>query len=388
MAHSTLDRRFEVDAIRSVALFGICVVNLPFLAHPLATLLEPAATLADQVARVTVELLFQGKFFVLFSFLFGWGFGVQLAAAERHGRAAGPRYMARILGLALIGIAHAVFVFAGDILMLYAALGLALWPMRNWSIRRLLQLALAAQGAAALSLMALAITLGDFVVASPEASRPGYLGGFADATAQRLQDLRIGLVVVLLFNGPSAFAAFCAGLAAYRAGFFEPDSPAYAGFRRRLPALAVLAATGNVVYVLASKGQLGEGLAGLFGFAALAVGGPALAALYLAAVVRAVRAGRIGPGLQAAGRMSLTAYVSQGVIAGLLFNGYGLGLYGGLGEAWLLLYATIIVVVVHSLCRVWLRYSAMGPLEHLLRGFIQLVSGARERRTPSAPARV
>ncbi len=387
MTHSSLDRRFEVDAIRSVALFGICVVNLPFLAHPLETLLEPAAARADRIAHVVAELLFQGKFFILFSFLFGWGFGVQLAAAERHGRTAGPRYMARILGLALFGLAHAVLVFAGDILMLYAVLGLALWPIRNWPIRRLLQLALAAQVTAALSVMLLAIIVGT-LAGAPAATGPGYLGGFADATAQRLQDLRIGIPIVLLFNGPSAFAAFCAGLAAYRARFFEPGSAAYAGFRRRLPILAVLALAGNVIYVLSSNGQLGEGLAGLFGSAAIAVGGPALAGLYLAAMVTAARAGRIGPWLQAAGRMSLTAYVSQGVIAGFLFNGYGLGLYGQVGLAWLLVYATFIVLVVHSLCGLWLHYTSMGPLEQLLRWFMRAVSGSHGSRTPPAPARV
>jgi uncharacterized protein len=237
--------------------------------------------------------------------------------------------------------------------------------------------------------MGLAIMMGGLAAAPPpEPVGAGYLGGIADATRQRIADLGLGLPVVLLFNGPTALAAFCAGLAAFRAGFFEPGNPAYAAFRRRLPLFALLAVAGNVIYVLAANEHLGEGLGALFGFAALAVGGPALGALYLAGVVAATRAGWIGPTIQAAGRMSLTAYVSQGVVAGLIFNGYGLGWYGQMGSAALLLTATAIVVVVHLCCALWLRARDTGPLEQLLRWFMRLVSASFERHVPPAPARV
>jgi uncharacterized protein len=118
------------------------------------------------------------------------------------------------------------------------------------------------------------------------------------------------------------------------------------------------------------------------------VGGPALGALYLAGIVAATRAGWIGPTIQAAGRMSLTAYVSQGILAGLIFNGYGLGWYGQMGSAVLLLIATAIVVVVHLCCALWLRTRDIGPLERLLRWFMRLVSAPFERHVPSAPAGV
>ena len=77
-------RAGEVDAIRGLALLGICVVNVPFLAQPLDRMLERPVG-ADLVAQIAVEWLFQGKFFVLFSFLFGWGFAIQMAAAARAG---------------------------------------------------------------------------------------------------------------------------------------------------------------------------------------------------------------------------------------------------------------------------------------------------------------
>jgi uncharacterized protein len=370
-----LDRRHEVDAIRSFALLGICVVNLPFLAMPIEELLVPAQTVADNAAHVFVEVFFQGKFFVLFSFLFGWGFGVQIAAAERHSTEAWPRYRARLAGLFLLGILHAVFVFAGDILMLYAVLGLALWYLRDWTPRRLLQAALVATIVAAFALMALAIMLGMLAEAPPAvAEGPGFLGGFVDATAARVAVLPLAIQIVLLFNGPIAFAAFCAGLAAWKTGFFEPGNGAFERLRRNVPLLAIVGLAASGLNTLAAHGALGEGFGALFGYAALTIGGPALGAAYLVLVVAVARSGLLPAAIGTIGRMSLTAYVLQGVVAGLIFNGYGLGYYGQIGSAGLLLISFVVVLLVHLFCFIWLRFSGQGPLEWVLRGFMNVLS--------------
>ena len=380
------NRSHEVDVIRSFALLGICVVNLPFLALSLDALMQPPAGPADWAARLGVEFLFQGKFFVLFSFLFGWGFGVQLAAAERHGAEAWPRYRMRLLGLFLIGVAHATLVFGGDILMLYALLGLLLWPLRGWSVRRLVRSAVMAQVVAAFALMAMAIFFGMMAkTPPPDPVGPGYLGGFIDAARQRLADLPVFLTVVVLFNGPTAFACFCAGLAAFRSGFFELGSPGFAWLQRAVPWLVAVGLVANAAFVAAINEWLGDGLGALFGVGAMAVGGPALGAVYIWGAVTLWR--RLAPGrwVGSAGRMSLSAYVAQGILAGLVFNGYGLALYGRLGDAWLLAIALGIVATVHLMSHLWLRVFAQGPLELLLRGFMRHFSPGPPRAGPTAP---
>ncbi|MDP5362516.1 MAG: hypothetical protein NWP79_10280, partial [Paracoccaceae bacterium] len=122
-----MTRSSSVDVLRGFALLGIGIVNLPYLALPMAAALSLPDGTADVVAKGIVSLLCEGKFFVLFSFLFGWGFGVQLASAARAGRPAAPQYRARLIALALFGIGHAILVFHGDILLAYAVLGAGLW---------------------------------------------------------------------------------------------------------------------------------------------------------------------------------------------------------------------------------------------------------------------
>ncbi len=127
----------SVDALRGFALFGIAVVNMPFLAAHLGQL--PAGNALDAAVGFVVSLLFQGKFFLVFAFLFGWGVGVQRASAVRAGRLFAPRFFRRQAGLLLIGAAHAALVFAGDILVAYAISGCLLFLLRDKGPRVLLR---------------------------------------------------------------------------------------------------------------------------------------------------------------------------------------------------------------------------------------------------------
>src|SRR4029453_17051627 len=83
------------------------------------------------------------KFYTLFSFLFGLGFAIQLSRAEQRGRGVAMAYARRVAILALIGLAHIVFLWYGDILLLYAIGGFALLLVKHWNMRFLLILALA-----------------------------------------------------------------------------------------------------------------------------------------------------------------------------------------------------------------------------------------------------
>lgn len=86
----------------------------------------PGAGPLDALATWFVAAAFTTKFSVLFSFLFGYGLTVQMRRAEERGTAFVPRYLRRLLGLALIGIAHALLLYVGDILVTYALLGVVL----------------------------------------------------------------------------------------------------------------------------------------------------------------------------------------------------------------------------------------------------------------------
>ena len=355
-------RTAEVDALRGAALLGICIVNVPFLAG--VDMFLPPATVDDRIATSLVELLFQGKFFILFSFLFGWGFAIQLAAAERTKRDFRRAHLRRLAGLLAIGVAHALLVFIGDILVLYAILGLALLPMRSSSPRRLMQVAACLIGLSIVSLACLGIILSEPLPNTDDVS--GYMGTFSDTVRQRMAEWPYAFGFMLLFNGSSALAAFCAGLAAAKTGFFELGAWSYTALKGNWIAILLAGLVLNTCYMLALDGVLGDGLLALFGFAGLAIGGPCLSSIYLIAVVELVRRGWIN-GVVAPGRMSLTAYVGEGVLAGLIFNGYGLGYFGEVGPLDCLVIALGIYIAIHLFSVAWLSWQRHGPLEVILR---------------------
>jgi len=365
-ATSTVPRARELDAVRALALLGICVVNVPFLAQPLESAFSRQSGL-DGIVQFGVEWLFQGKFFVLFSFLFGWGFAMQMASAARAGEQVHARFLRRLLGLALIGIAHALLVFFGDILLLYAFLGLPLLLVHRLTPKQLLAVAAASLVIGVVSLLVLAVSLPAEIVAPPVMAGQGYLGGFTDAMLQRSRDWPLAFLFIALFNGPIAFAAFCAGLAAAKVGFFEPDNAIYASLRRRIPVLLVLGLPLNGLYAMGVSGMLGSGLSAALAFSSLAVAGPCLGAVYLVGMIEMARRGWINDTITAAGRMSLTIYVLEGILAGFVFNGHGLGWYGTVNASGCLLIAIAIFAVTHVLASFWLARFRQGPLEWILQ---------------------
>src|SRR2546430_16440935 len=120
----TTERIQALDALRGVAVAGILLANV-FVFFGLFVLPSdraaalPTARL-DAVASFLEKVFVDGKFYSVFSLLFGIGFGLQLA---RGGEAAVPRFKRRLRILLAIGAIHAFLIWAGDILMLYALLG-------------------------------------------------------------------------------------------------------------------------------------------------------------------------------------------------------------------------------------------------------------------------
>ena len=189
------------------------------------------------------------------------------------------------------------------------------------------------------------------------------------------------MAFILLFNGPIAFAAFCAGLAAAKSGFFERGNVVYLALRGRL-LLLLLLAVGlplNAAYALSVSGLLGDGPSAALAFAGLSVGGPCLAAVYLVGAIEASRRGWFQGATAAAGRMSLTAYVTEGVLAGVVFNGYGLSLYGQVGLFGCFGIAVAIYAVTHTFAALWLRAFSHGPLEALLKAITRSGESAARR---------
>ena len=358
------DRKQAVDMVRTVALIGIAVVNLPIMALPPEAMLSLPTYPPDRVAVLLVEGLFQAKFFLLFSFIFGWGMEIQTLSAQRAGASFARRFSRRLMMLALFGALHAVLVFNGDILLLYALLGLAAWMLKETSIRNLMIIAAGLIPVAILCLALLAILLADFPL-SP--AGPTLAGNYAETVLARWRDWPETFVFLLLFQGHLALAAFLVGMAAARSGFFEPGNPGAVKLKSRVPMLLGLGLLVNGGYVLGSLGSEVNPVFHLLGFCCLALGGPILSAAYLGMALHLSEVIQLPDWGRLAGRNSLSCYVLQGVLAGLISGGYGLGLFGNLGQMTLLPVSLAIALVSMILVAAFARRVGRGPLEVVLR---------------------
>ncbi len=354
-------RNSAVDLIRTAALIGICVVNLPFLALPGSALMQDPATPADRLATDFVQTLFEGKFFLLFSFLFGWGIEVQMRSANRQGQPFAPRYARRLAGLAILGVLHALLVFTGDILVLYALLGALAWPLRNAAPRHLVRLAVAIIPLAFVGLILLAILVG---AGLPEPDYRALAHGFWQAALIRTSEWPPTFVILLLFQGPLAYGAILMGLAAAKTGFFHPDSPGRHLLRRAFPWALTLGLALNLIVALS---PMDDSLRALAGLLLLAPAAPILSMAWLHCLLWLADWLSMPAVLQRAGQNSLSAYLFQGILAGPVFGGHGLGLFDQLGQAVLLPLAILIALLAMVLTGMMAGRWGRGPFEALLR---------------------
>ena len=122
-------RIVALDVVRGFALLGIFLMNIEWFNRPFAAFNEGIprdATGLNWLAAWFVNYFVAGKFWTIFSLLFGMGFAVMLVRAERAGRPVIKVYLRRILALAVFGGLHFIYIWEGDILFSYAvgALGL------------------------------------------------------------------------------------------------------------------------------------------------------------------------------------------------------------------------------------------------------------------------
>jgi uncharacterized protein len=118
------ERIIEIDIVRAVALIGIVIVN--YQSPNLTGAGYASLGRMDHLANSIIQAFFNGKFYPLFSFLFGFGMSIQLTRAQARGVAFVPFYLRRLLVLFVLGILHSVLVWNGDILHVYAFWGLLL----------------------------------------------------------------------------------------------------------------------------------------------------------------------------------------------------------------------------------------------------------------------
>ena len=375
------ERIDALDALRGLALLGILVVNISAFAYPMYLLGTPAPTPLDRFAKWAISFVGEVKFFVLFSFLFGYGLSVQLERARKKNLNLKRRYRRRLVGIFGFGLIHAIVLFYGDILVCYSILGALLWWMRDWSPRRLMRFGFGMLILASGAFFVIGWGIGT-TVPSPEelqmaeSARRAYLGSWADSIFQRTLDWMAVTPFLLLYNWPEAMAMFAVGLAAGKTHLIQNIDRYWERIMRLLPLVASVGILGNALY--ASGADLGHyaghEYAWVLGLvtAQIAFTGPAFTFCFCMIVLWAAKSNRFKTTrkyLRAAGRLSLTNYLGQSLICGLIFNGFGLGLYEQIRPAGLVVLAIVIFAAQAIVSAWWMRYFRYGPLEWLLRAW-------------------
>jgi uncharacterized protein len=394
------DRLLGIDVARGFALLGILIVNVEFFALPFGEAMgtsPPAKGLALALWWME-KTLFEGKFYPLFSLLFGIGLVMQRRSVIEAGARFVPLYLRRIAVLAAIGLLHAFGLWYGDILFFYSVAALLLLAAVEWARRFLLPLGLACLAIALLLGLATApfqvtddvdptswreVEIRDEPLRSLLES--GVFGGPEDpkwmaAEARVYREGPWSAVVVLramtwamfaaamLFGGGfDILACFLLGAALFDRGAFAPE-----GRPLRVRLLRAGALVGLPLALLSTAAlALGDGvLAALLWQGTLILAGPLLALGYLAGwtlLADSEAARPVVAALSAAGRMALTNYLCQSVVMTFLFYHWGLGWFGTVARADRVGLALLVFIAQVLLSVAWTRRFRFGPAEWLWR---------------------
>jgi uncharacterized protein len=379
------ERIQALDVLRGVAVAGILLANILVFFGFIFLPPDRAAGLttgrANEITLFLEKVFVDGKFYSVFSLLFGIGFGVQLA---RGGDAALPRFKRRLRILLGIGAIHAFLIWAGDILMLYALLGFTMPWFARRSNRQLIRWTVILLAVpTALYVVALMVWLlvgsGSAQTASSASMPAGILKFFEAIGRGGLKDAFVGNLVFLagrwgdLFatvRFPKVLGMFVLGLWTVRTGIaLSPSDHRTTLARWRMLGWGIgLPANIIAAWAFERWSYLPPSVGGLLGTAMAAVGVPMLALGYAATVALLVIDGRrfitvFGP----VGRMALTNYLMHSVICVTLSYGFGFALWWRVGAAQAMAIAAAIIAVQIPLSAWWLSRYRFGPAEWIWR---------------------
>lgn len=385
------NERIEIiDIIRGIALFGIIAANMRGFAAPAQAYYDTLSfttTWYDTLAQALVDIFIQGKFITIFAVLFGIGFSVQLRRAEMRGGGFGSLHFRRMAVLGLIGLVHGLFIWWGDILLVYAVTGLLLTFFRNCRNRTIagwmfvLYVFPLALSYAAIGLIALVTRLGQTIPMPPsgdpallEPMIRAYTSGWSEIQSARMTEYVTKNLAFTPVSIPHVLSMFLAGLLAWRKRLFAPSPEQLPAYRKWMVISLTLGATmsagATIFRVVFDVGTMDLRPIVLIPGTLQFLATPLMSLGYVTAIILLFQ--RPGArerlhGYAAVGRTALTNYLAQSVLGTMLFYGYGLGFYGRMGPALLVIPTLVIYGLQVWLSPIWLRTFRFGPVEWLWR---------------------
>ena len=377
----TFKPRIElVDAIRGFALLGILLIHgmehFDFIHRP-----EYNPEFFQPINRWinrSIRFVFSGKSYSIFSLMFGFSFFVLMDRNANRGIDYRERFLWRMLVLFILGYLHSIF-YIGEVLTIYAVLGILLVPIYHFNKKLLLALAILFF----LQLPIIAFLLHSYNDAEFRPFLPYAFGGYRGA-AEIFSDGSIWEVfryamfkghetkwVWMINNGriTQLIGLFIMGLYIGKTGYFE-NLRKYT--KTTLIVLGISIAVFSVFQILTQnlsefevsniQRRLYRNLFSSYAnvaFVAIIV--TCFALIYDRTKVRF-------KGMALYGRMSLSSYIFQAVVGVPFFYGFGLGMYKYFNRTFSVLFAIIVYLLQLWFCHWWFKRYKYGPLEWLWRG--------------------
>ena len=330
---------------------------------------------ANGSATFLIAALFAGKFYLLFSFLFGYSSNYVI----RNDKSNRSRWLKRCLVLIALGAIHFIFLWHGDILFVYGLFGLLLTffffradrTLKIWSriIFSISTISIVLIGT--LTFIVEYVLNEDFQM-STESSLDVILrnGTFFEAIPARLEVWLLSISLGVFLQGGFAFAAFLLGVRLARSNFLSSPIDKSANSRLMKKGLVlglpiqVIAAT-----ILLRNEQSAEPYESTYLISLFAsfVAAPLLSMFYLGLIRKLVEEQpHLVSWMKPAGKMSLTIYILQSVITSFIFGPWSLGLFQDLQTWQVFLLAIAIWLLLCYLATQWLKRFSQGPLEKIV----------------------
>ena len=373
-----IKRDVAPDVLRGFALLGILVVNIQFMGLSSAEGARGDWTLgfANGSATFLVASIFMGKFYLLFSFLFGYSSNY-IIRGEPANR---TRWIKRCLVLIALGALHFTFLWHGDIIFIYGVFGLLLIPFffrADQTLKIWTRVVFFASSTLILLVGALVyISERYFPEESYQALMDSKLdevlinGTFIEAIPARLELWAYGVSTGIFLQGGLAFAAFLLGLRMARSQFLS--SPIDTKKNSKLMKIGLLLGAPIQIVsaaILVSNEQSAEPSEAIHVLALFVsfIAAPLLSMFYVGLIRKLVEEKpHLVLWIKPAGKVSLTIYISQSVITSMIFAPWGLGLFQDLDTWQVLLLAFGIWLLLVYLASIWLKRFKHGPLEKFM----------------------
>lgn len=386
---SEKNRIVSIDALRGFALAGVALVHMTeqYVAGPFPDgFMEGVNSLPDQILQGIITIFFTGKFFALFSILFGLSFSIQMRSAENKGQKFGGRFIWRAVLLFLIGYVHQLF-YRGDILTIYAVLAPFIIPFYRISSKGLLITAgiiflgiprfiafafLGSEGVTGIHSMM--DNNHELVKSYIETISTGSLAEVFSLNATYGMLTKIDFQVSFFGRFYYTFGYFLIGLWLGKTGLFRD----LAGYFKQIKNVmlwsigALIISLGLTVVTFATAKQpidfstwqfaLGINFLDWVSISMTAIILCGFLMLYQRETWKK-RLSYFAP----YGRMALTNYVMQSVIGTFIFFGWGLGYLGEFRALICALLGVVVIMLQTLFSKFWLKKFRYGPLEWLWR---------------------